>query len=175
MPRVRLAGAGDAPRLALAAQASFLETFAGLLEGADIVAHCEGELGIAAHERWLADPHACLWLAEAEEGGAPVGYALLARPVLPIALDEGDLELKRIYLLSRFHGGGTGRALMDAAVEEARRRGAGRLLLGVYKGNKRAIAFYGKHQFIQIGERQFQVGDTRYDDVVLARNLETIR
>ncbi|HAN89030.1 MAG TPA: GNAT family N-acetyltransferase, partial [Erythrobacter sp.] len=41
------------------------------------------------------------WLAEIDR--APIGYALLTRPELDAAQD-GDIELKKIYLLSRFHG-----------------------------------------------------------------------
>lgn len=91
---------------------------------------------------------------------------------LPAGLAQsGDVELKRIYLLSRFHGTGLGAALMAAAVAEARTRGAPRLLLGVYANNARAIAFYRKQGFVPIGTRQYAVGAELYDDIVLARPL----
>jgi GNAT superfamily N-acetyltransferase len=147
LPSVRQAGSGDAARLALVAKATFLETFAGLLDGADILAHCKREHDEAACWKWLADPDAQLWLAETEQGGAPIGFALLARPSLPIPTGERDLELKRIYLFSRFHGSGGGKALFEAALVEARRRGSKRLLLGVNAGNERARAFYAKIGF----------------------------
>ncbi len=171
MPLVRQAGPEDAPRLALVAKATFLETFAGLLDGADILAHCEREHDEAAYRSWLADPDAQLWLAETEEGGAPIGFALLARPSLPIPTGERDLELKRIYLFSRFHGSGTGKALFEAALAEARRRRSERLLLGVYAGNERARAFYAKSGFQPIGERRFEVGGRSYADVIHALDL----
>jgi len=101
-------------------------------------------------------------------GSAPVGFAQLTAPELPGAQD-GDIELKRIYLLSRFHGTGVGAALMAAAVAGA--AGHKRLLLGVYARNARAIAFYRKQGFEPIGERQFDVGGQLFDDVVLARPL----
>jgi len=172
MPAVRRAGPEDAGRVALAAQASFLETFAGLLEGADILAHCEREHAAEVYRRWLANAAAALWLAETEHGASPVGYALMAPPDLPVPTSDGDLELKRIYLLSRYQGGGAGQALLAAVIEEARRREASRLLLGVYAGNDRAIAFYRRNGFVRIGERQFQVGETPYQDLVFARMLE---
>jgi ribosomal protein S18 acetylase RimI-like enzyme len=62
---------------------------------------------------------------------------------------------------------------MEAALAGAAAQGAARLLLGVYRGNQRAIAFYGKHGFVEVGVRQFLVGETRYDDVVLARSVES--
>ena len=92
-----------------------------------------------------------------------------------MATDEADLELKRIYLLSRFHGAGAGRALMEAAIVEARLRGARRLLLGVYAGNGRAIAFYLKQGFSRISERRFQVGRNAYEDIIFALDLKEAR
>jgi diamine N-acetyltransferase len=169
--RIRTAEPGDERRLSLVASATFLETFAGTLDGADIVAHCEREHAVAAYAGWLANPDARLWLAETEARSAAVGYLLLAPPSLPLAdLRQDDLEVKRIYVLSRFQGG-AGSALMDRAVEEARRRGARRLLLGVYARNDRALAFYARHGFAKVGERRFQVGANAYEDVILAREL----
>ncbi len=170
--RIRRAGAGDAQALALVGAATFLETFAGILHGADILAHCQRQHAAEVYDQWLADPVASLWLAETAEGAAPVGYAVLTSPSLPLpGLDARDLELKRIYLLSRFHGGGLGRALMERAVAQARERGARRLLLGVYAGNQRALAFYARNGFAAVGERRFQVGGNAYQDAILALEL----
>lgn len=107
------------------------------------------------------------WLAELDH--APIGYALLIRPELDAAID-GDIELKKIYLLSRFHGSGIAQRLLAAALDGA--QGMRRLLLGVKADNHRAIAFYTKQGFRQIGTRRFDVGGTFYDDVVLARDLD---
>lgn len=165
--RIRQATREDVGALALIGAATFLETFADVLDGAAIVAHCERAHSRAAYEAYL-DAGAQAWLAEVEPGQAPVGYALSAEPDLPGAR-ESDRELKRIYSLSRFHGSGLGAALMTAAVEAA--AGHERLLLGVYARNARAIAFYRKHGFEPIGERRFDVGGKLYDDAVLARTL----
>ena len=166
---VRRAGPEDADALALVGAASFLDGFADILPGADIVAHCAARNSPQAYRTWLAAGPA-LWLGETATG-APVGYAGLSQPDLPQAR-AGDVELKRIYALSRFHGSGLGRALMETAVGEARALGAQRLLLGVYPGNHRAIAFYRRTGFAVIGARAFTVGATTIpDDLVFALEL----
>ncbi|PAL20450.1 GNAT family N-acetyltransferase [Sphingopyxis sp. GW247-27LB] len=164
---IREAGEDDAAALALIGAATFLETFAGILDGAAIVAHCAAQHEESAYRAWLASG-ARAWLAEAQPGGAPIGFALVARPDLDAAA-EGDIELKRIYSLSRFHGSGLGAALMREAVAAA--EGHRRLLLGVYARNERALAFYRKQGFVDIGTRRFNVGGKLYDDRVLARPL----
>lgn len=164
---IREAGEDDAAALALIGAATFLETFAGILDGAAIVAHCAAQHEESAYRALLASG-AQAWLAEAQPGGAPIGFALVARPDLDAA-EEGDIELKRIYSLSRFHGSGLGAALMQEAVAAAERHR--RLLLGVYARNERALAFYRKQGFVDIGTRRFNVGGKLYDDRVLARPL----
>jgi diamine N-acetyltransferase len=169
---VRLALAGDERRIALVGQATFLETFAGLLDRDDILAHCEREHAASVYADWLAKPSARIWLVETEVGGAPVGYLLLSKASLPLTdLRGDDLEVKRIYLLHRFHGSGIGQTLLDRAIEEASRQGASRLLLGVFAGNERAMAFYARNGFVKVGDRRLQVGANSYDDVMLALDL----
>ncbi|QYJ07770.1 GNAT family N-acetyltransferase [Qipengyuania flava] len=163
--QIRTATAADAARLSLVANATFLETFAGTISGDALVAHCVKEHD-AGHLAALIESGARAWLAELN--GAPIGYALLTKPDLDAA-QTGDIELKKIYLLSQFHGTGIARDLFQAAVDGA--YGFKRLLLGVKEDNSRAIAFYTKQGFKQIGTRKFDVGGTLYDDVVLARGL----
>ncbi|MDP1631815.1 MAG: GNAT family N-acetyltransferase [Caulobacter sp.] len=161
----------DARRLSAVATATFLETYAGIVDGEDILHHCATTHAAETYQRLLADPERQLFLATMAPGEAPVGFLLLSPPDLPVALKPGDRELTRIYLLHRMHGQGLGARLMTAAVEAARAGGAGRLLLGVYGGNDKALAFYGRMGFRQVGVRVFRVGATDYNDQVLALDL----
>jgi ribosomal protein S18 acetylase RimI-like enzyme len=61
---------------------------------------------------------------------------------------------------------------MAAAVEAARARGARTLWLGVWERNERAIAFYRKSRFADVGTQTFVLGTDRQRDLVLARPLE---
>ncbi len=157
--------------LSLVAGASFLEAFAGILDAEDVLAHCERNNSPAAFAKYLAQPTTRCVLAEAEPGDAAVGYIVCCEPDLPVDLSPQDYELRRIYLLHRFQGLGIGRALMDAAVEQAWQLGRTRLLLGVYGRNHDAIRFYEQAGFTQIGERFFTVGATTHHDAVMAREL----
>jgi ribosomal protein S18 acetylase RimI-like enzyme len=53
----------------------------------------------------------------------------------------------------------------------ARAMGKKRILLGVYAKNAKALAFYRKHGFAQVGTRTFQVGASVFNDLVLGRAL----
>jgi diamine N-acetyltransferase len=161
----------DAEALALVGQATFLETYAGTMPASDIVAHCKTEHGEALYANWLETPGYRLWAAEMAEGGSIIGYAALTPPDLPVPTGERDVELKRIYLLNRFHGTGVGAKLMTAVLEAAAQAGFTRMLLGVFGGNSRAMAFYARQGYAEAGVRKFRVGANEYDDLVLARSL----
>ena len=164
---VREAGAEDVPALSLIGSATFLETFAGLLDGGAIVEHCRSRQS----EDYYRTSLSCgcrAFVAEALPRGAPVGFALVGPPDLPVAI-EGDVELKRIYILSRFHGRGTGSILMAEALHAAATYR--RLLLGVYSANSAARAFYECKGFAPIGTRDFYVGGVAYEDTMYAKAI----
>ncbi len=169
--RIRRAGPDDAECLGHIGVATFIESYSHDIDGASMVAHCTRQHARAVYEQYLADPASALWIAEYAATGAPIGYALNCPPDLPIPLEPGDVELKRIYTLSRFHGAGIGAALLAASETDARARGASRLLLGTYEDNYRAVAFYTKQGFTLAGTRKFQVGDRLFDDIVMAKRL----
>lgn len=166
---MRRAGEADAAALALVAGATFLEAFAGVLAGPDIVAHCAAKSSAAAFAAWTGDPSSVVVLAEADAGRAPIGYTVLTTSDLPVPPEDGDIELKRIYALVPTHGSGLGAELMARAVADARALGRKRVLLGVYGGNARAQRFYAKQGFSVVGTRRFLIGATWHDDLVFAR------
>jgi len=186
--RLRPTTIDDAPALALVGAATFLEAFTWMLPGADIIAHCAKNHTAEAYRVALAKPDTRITLAETAASGAPVGYAMLAAPDLPsFDLRPGDIELKRIYLLSRFRSRrsapvlntagqpipdlNAGQALMNAAIADAESMGCRRLLLGTNADNQRAISFYRRNQFADAGTRTFQVGSQCCCDLLMARLL----
>lgn len=161
---------GDEGALSLVGQASFLEAFAGVLDGGDVVAHCTKQHSVENYRAWLSDPRTSIWIAEVAR--CPVGYLVLTTPDLPLPdVGPSDLEVKRVYLLHRFQREGVGARLMEKARTHAQNLGMKRLLLGVYAENKRAIAFYERLGYVVVGARDFRVGEHTYHDLVLSLPL----
>jgi ribosomal protein S18 acetylase RimI-like enzyme len=162
----------DASTLAIVGAATLLEAFAGFIPGESLLAHCRKNHIAAAYISLFEQPETRVWVAEVAPAAAPVGYVMLTAPEFPAGIAQaGDIELRRIYLFSRWHGGGTGQRMVDQAIAGARDQRATRLLLGVHPENKRALAFYYRNGFNQIGTRTFQVGTSTFEDPILARNL----
>jgi GNAT superfamily N-acetyltransferase len=169
---IRKCVSGDEAVLSLIGQATFLETFAEVVPGKDIVDHCVRQHSVEKYARWLEDPGSALWLAEVEPGSAPVGYLVLTRPDLPVEdLSSLDGEVKRVYLLHRFQGGGAGARLMREAHATAWIKGFTRLLLSVNSRNETALSFYAKLGYRQIGRHSFEVAGRSYDNLILTLSL----
>jgi ribosomal protein S18 acetylase RimI-like enzyme len=180
---LRPANLADAPALALIGAATFLEAFTWMLPGSDIVAHCARHHTTPAYEAYLARPDTRITLATAGSFAGDesvVGYTLLSDPDLPtLDIHPSDIELKRIYLFSRFRGVPVmnhpgvrpAQALLDTSIADAKALNRTRLLLGVNDGNQRALHFYYRNGFVDAGTRTFQVGSLTCSDLILAKAL----
>ena len=174
---LRRATEPDAGAIALAGAATFLETYAGVLEGSDIVAHCEREhsadratcAGCKAPRPgpgWSKRPIPRRWSATWS-----ARWSTTVRICRVPDIHPTDFEIRRIYLLSRFQGAGIGRALVERAIADALALGAGRILLGVHSRNERAIGFYQRLGFVTCGKRIFRIGSRDCDDRIMARRI----
>ncbi len=161
----------DAATLAVIGTATFLEAFTWALPGADIVDFCLKHHTTAAYARYLSRPDTRITLAVTGQD-APVGYVMLCHPDIDgFTTGPTDIELKRIYLFSRYRANGTAQALLDAALTDAAELRAQRILLGTHVGNTRAIAFYRRNGFVEVGSRTFTVGSQQCCDLVFGKNL----
>lgn len=168
---LRRATPADADRLALLGGATFLTSFAFDHPGDAIVAHIRRTHSAEWYAATIADPSCAVWIVETRLG-APVAYAVMTPPDVNHPTDAGDLELKRIYVLHGWQQDGWGVKLLRAVEQEARERGAARLLLCVYTVNHRAQRFYAREGFTDTGSRQtFVVGDVPFDDAIWEKRL----
>jgi len=168
---IRQAGASDAPWLAALAERTFRETYTAHNTAEDMERYVAGHFGPALQAAQLSDPRTITLFAE--DGGRAAGYAQLARGPAPAAVTgPAPMEVVRFYVDRPWHGRGMAQTLMGAAVDTARTAGARTLWLGVWERNDRAIAFYRKSGFVDVGTQIFVLGADRQRDLVLARSLE---
>jgi GNAT superfamily N-acetyltransferase len=118
----------------------------------------------------LSEPKHIFLIAESE--GIPIGYAQL----ILNSKDESikgtrPLEIRRIYASQDYLGKGVGKELMQATIREARQRNCDCIWLGVWEKNQRAIDFYKKWGFREVGTHLFSVGDDPQNDFVMELEL----
>jgi ribosomal protein S18 acetylase RimI-like enzyme len=121
----------------------------------------------------LQDPDTVFLLAQVQQ--QPVGYAKL-RFNSKLGLEPGKapdnrLEVERLYVLQDWVGTGLGATLMRRILEEARIKGSRTVVLGVWERNQRAIEFYRRFGFKQIGSHEFKLGNDIQIDLIFRKGL----
>jgi GNAT superfamily N-acetyltransferase len=166
---IRRAGDADAEVLSSLSARTFSETFAHLYPPEDLAAFLEESYALERSREHLRDPATAVWLLEVD--GAPVGYALAGPCGLPhpdVAADSG--ELKRIYVLKAWQGGGRGSRLLRTALDWLKAEKTGPLWIGVWSENHGAQRLYGRMGFEKVGEYKFSVGRTLDHEFILKRS-----
>ncbi|HUF35970.1 MAG TPA: GNAT family N-acetyltransferase [Gemmatimonadales bacterium] len=170
MVLVRAGRSPDAARLASLAARTFEETFGPLNHPEDMARYLTGAYGVAKQAAELADPAMATLLAEAD--GSLAGYAQLRDgPAPPCVVGPRPVELQRLYVDGPWQGRGVAQILIRAAMDEAGRRNAATLWLGVWERNARAQAFYRKCGFVDVGSQPFALGSARQTDRIMVRAL----
>lgn len=167
---IRRATERDAARLAEFARRTFVETFGPDNTAEDMALHVAKSFGADIQRHEILDDDMVTLLAELDT--TIVGFAQVRRGPPPSCV-AGPLpiELLRFYIDRPFHGRGIASMLMRAVDDVARDRGGRTLWLGVWEHNPRAIAFYTKCGFVDVGEHAFVFGSETQCDRVMARPL----
>ena len=144
---------------------TFMETYQGTCPDEDIsqfLKACFSEQAILTE---LKDPENYYYLAFTD--GLPAGYIRLQEDYsdYPEMAKYKALELKRIYVLNKYHGWKIGATLMQCAIQLAIEKGFEAIWLGVWEKNAKALAFYRQFGFIDtLARHTFYIGKTAQED-----------
>lgn len=165
----RDAGPDDAAMLAALARRTFTETFGHLYTPENLAAFIAGHT-VQAYLEELESPDYAIRFAEAD--GEPIAYCKIGPCELPFEPEQPSIELRQLYVLKPWHGAGIAGRLMEWALAEARRRGAGVIYLSVFVDNHRARRFYARYGFEFVQTYAFMVGTHADEDHILRLRLE---
>jgi diamine N-acetyltransferase len=169
---LRAAAARDAEALAPFAERTFRDTFGPHNRAEDMDGYCSAAFTVERQRAELGDPARQVLLLE--RAGELAGYAMLwAGPVPTCVTGDDPIELLRFYIDGAWHGRGLAGELMDATMAAAAARGARTVFLAVWERNLRAIAFYAKRGFRDVGSRPFQLGSDVQTDRIMAAPAPT--
>jgi ribosomal protein S18 acetylase RimI-like enzyme len=168
---IRRAAVADAAWLATLAERTFRETYSAHNAPDNMERYVAEHFGPARQAAELADSRYLTLVAEVS--GQPAGYTQLGHgPAPECVTGPAPMEIIRFYVDRPWHGQGLAQNLMAAAAEHAAAAGGRTLWLGVWERNPRAIAFYRKCGFAEVGTHTFVLGTDHQRDLVLARSLD---
>jgi ribosomal protein S18 acetylase RimI-like enzyme len=168
---IRTAEADDAQQLSEFAERTFRDTFGAMNTEDDMNLHARESYSAAIQSAELSNPDMLTLLCEANS--QLIGFAQLRWNLSPdciIAKNPG--EIQRLYVDREWHGRGVARELMNACIERLQRHHSDVAWLGVWEKNPRAIAFYRKLGFVEVGAQSFRLGTDIQRDLVMCRPVK---
>ena len=159
----------NAAELAAFAARTFEETYSADNNPLDLDTHLSTNYGVEQQTAELADPNVETILMRL--GDTLIAYAQIRRSEPPSCITHASpIELHRFYVDRSAHGTGLAASLMLEVHQAAHEFGASHIWLGVWERNPRAIAFYKKGGFADVGSQFYMVGpDKQLDRVLVAR------
>lgn len=168
MIKIRIAAPADASQLADLAEQTFRAAFAAMNSRENMEQHCKTRFSEEIQKSEIVDP-AMLTLLSLDEG-VLCGFAQLRWGDEPDCVGGNKpCELHRLYVDENWHGKGVAQELMASSFTAAEERGSDCMWLGVWEKNPRAIAFYRKLNFSEVGDHVFLLGTDRQRDIIMAR------
>jgi phosphinothricin acetyltransferase len=130
------------------------------------------ESEVPSWEAWdAAHRRDCRFVAQ--DGGAILGWAALS-PVSDRCVYGGVAEVS-VYVAAAARGGGVGRALLSALIEESERWGIWTLQAGIFPENDASVSLHRKLGFREVGRRE-RIGrmEATWRDVLLLERRSAV-
>jgi ribosomal protein S18 acetylase RimI-like enzyme len=168
MPFIRYARPSDAKRLAALAEETFRDTFGSVNAVEDMNLHCRTSYGEAIQLAEISN--AGMATLVCEDGGNLTAFAQLRWFEAPSCVSaKSPGEIQRLYVAKSWHGKGVAHGLMATCIKEMENRESDVIWLGVWERNPRAIAFYKKFGFGEVGDHVFPLGTDPQRDIIMTR------
>jgi len=125
------------------------------------VSKIQNSLGISSNKFWIAFVD-----------DLPVGYAKLKLYSSSDFIDSKNVcQLQKIYVLNDFLSMKIGSQMQNMLLNEAQNLGFEKIWLSVWDGNKKAIRFYERNDFVNIGTHNFQIGKEGFNYFAMSKIL----
>ncbi len=169
MIEIKKAGYADAELIADISRETFYDTFAEFNTKEDMDKFLAEQFSKEYLMAQVTDAGNIFLLAYADD--QPAGYVFLKESSHEDLDEKNAIEISRLYARTSFIGKGIGKALMNAAIEEAKKMQKKVIWLGVWEHNHRAIDFYKKWSFEKFAEQDFILGNDVQHDWVMKKSI----
>ena len=169
---IRKANKDDAGFIALLARITFTETFDHFFrDKQDLLDYYDSTFSVDKIENSISKPNNVYWIAFVNR--LPVGYAKLKlNSQSEFIAEENACQLQKIYVLKDFLSMKIGFELQNLLLKKAKEKGFSKIWLSVLNSNERAVNFYIKNGFMEIGNHDFQIGKENFEFIAMSKQLE---
>ncbi len=162
----------DVQFIALLGRVTFTETFGHYYRDQnDLLEYLNRTFSVEKIRNSIKNNNNVFWIAFVNE--LPVGYAKLKISSASVFIESKNTsQLQKIYVLKDFLSMKIGLELQTKLIKKAMKFGSKSIWLSVLKSNDRAINFYKRNGFSNIGNHDFQIGKERFEFNVMSKILK---
>lgn len=173
MITIRKVNINDAQVLALLARVTYSESHAHLINSKpDLLSYNNHYFSIENIKNEIADNKNVFYIAFSKN--FPVGYFKIVKNYKTEYVESDNIcKLERIYVLEEFIAQKIGYQLMSLAIEKASNLNFEQIWLSVHVDNSKAINFYKKNDFKDVGRLFFDVNGKKFPNIVFSKNLKS--
>jgi len=160
----------DNELLAAIGAETFYDSYAADTSPKDLDKYLSASFGPEKQAAELTDPQSRFFIADS--GGQVVGFVKVTfRDAPEGVIAQKPLGIAELYTRKPWIGRGVGPRLMMWCLAEARAAGCDLIWLTVWEKNPRAIRFYTKWGFSEVGTEAFLFGEELQRDLVMVRSV----
>lgn len=171
MIKIKKANESDTEVLALLGRLTWAESHGHYIaDKNNLLKYLDENFSVAKTKENVRHPKQLYYIIYADD--LPVGYAkLIVNALQENVVSQNSCRLERIFILSDFIPLKVGKQLLDYVEAQAKALKLDAMWLSVYIKNKRAIKFYEKNEFKNVGELNFLVNGTEYENIVFSKEV----
>ena len=171
MIKIKIATKTDTEVLALLGRLTWAESHGHYIEDKnDVLKYLNENFSVSKTKQNLNNSKQYFYIIYADY--LPVGYAkLVVNASNENIASQNNGQLERIFILNDFIPLKIGKQLLTFVEEQAKKIQLDTMWLTVYIKNKRAIRFYKKNEFKNVGELNFIVNGKDYKNIVFSKKI----
>jgi len=172
MIKINLAQEADIDVLALLGRETYAESHGQFITNKiDLSKYLNENFSVAKIKQELINPSNRFYIIYKDE--LAVGYAkVVLNASHESVTTQNNCRLERIYILNDFIPLKIGQQFLNFIEEKAKILKLDMIWLSVYIKNYRAIRFYERNEFKDVGELNFLVNGKEYANIVFAKKLK---
>ena len=171
MIKIKIAKELDTDVLALLGRVTWAESHGHYIDDKNnLFNYLNSNFSVSKTKQDLNNPKNLFYIIYVDD--LPVGYAkLVLNEKQESVASQNNCRLERIFILNEFIPLKIGQQLLNFVEEKAKALQLDTMWLTVYIKNKRAIRFYKKNEFKNVGNINFVVSGQAYDNIVFSKNI----
>lgn len=171
MIKIKKAKKADIEVLALLGRQTWAESHGHYIENKnDVLKYLNENFSVSKTKQDSNNPKKLFYIIY--EDDLPVGYAkLLINASNENVTSKNSGKLERIFILNDFIPLKIGQQLLNFVEDKAKALKLDTIWLTVYIKNKRAIRFYEKNEYKNVGPLNFLVNGKAYENIVFSKKI----